>query len=701
MKKTFTKLLLVYLLAGALVVNSPPLFGSVAATSVETDITEDTVWAVANSPYEIRSDIKVNKGVTLTIERGVVVSFDENTALTVEGSLIAIGNSSSPITFTSNQPDPTRGQWTNIRFVGGGNETFILKFVNVTYAQNGIVIEGSGNALIEKSVVAYNALSGIHVIGQGNVVIKGNTIKLNGNGITTVGKNSSGVQIVGNYIVFNDEYGIYLSSSGADFCRIYNVTISSNYISRNRNGIYMFSNAETENDEAHIYNVTISSNFIAHSQYGMRLRTHGWYAGYIYDSTIFNNTVVFNTEGINIYSGSNWYSWISDVTISKNEILANEDGISLEAFRTPEPPYKNVPFDTIMVENVVSANNNTGINIKGDVRANLTRNSVSYNSYGIYITSADNLARKNDIYRNSLYGMYVMRAHPAVQAQVNAEDNFWGAATGPFHESLNPDGQGDRVNGDGENLDFYPFLDAPVGFINEPPVAKLTISETKVTLNQTVILDGSISKDDTRVMKYFFDFGDGENSGWVSIPVTNHKYVSPGLYNVSLIVMDEYGVKSNNTAVEMVRVTLSSLVVSVSADPIFVSSQGQVFIEVRVTAEESVGVENVSVQLTSDKGGNFDPQFGYTNLNGDFNSTFYAPEVSESISVEITVTVSKEGYESSSKQVSLLVVKAPSTGTSPDMSWIWPVGALAAIAVASVLAILKRRRRRRRFAKQK
>jgi len=700
MKKTLKKLLLAYLLVGLLTVGNLSFFGSAVATSVESDIVENTVWTMANSPYDIISDIEVNAGATLTIEPGVVVSFDDNATLIVEGSLIAVGNSSSRITFTSNQPNSTRGQWTSIRFVGGSSESFILKFADVTYAKNGIVIESLGNAVIEKSEVVNNSLSGIHVIGQGNVLFKENIIKLNGNGITTEGNTSSGIQIVGNTIVSNDENGIYLSSSGADVCRIYNVTISNNHISKNGNGIYMFSNARTENDEAHIYNVTISSNVISYSHYGVRLQTHGWYGGLIHDSTIFNNTIAFNDEGITIYSGSNWYSWISDVTISYNKVLANKDGISLDSFRKNKDPIKVGPFDTTIVENIVSANNNTGIGITGDVRANLTRNSVSYNSYGIYVTSEDNLARKNDIYSNPSYGMYVTNIG-TIKAQINAEDNFWGASNGPLHESLNPDGQGDRVNGDGVNLDFRPFLDAPQGYVNEAPVAKLGVSRTTVTVNQPISFDGLNSVDDLRVTRFFFDFGDGEDSGWLDRPIIRHSYASPGVYNVSLVVMDEFGVRSNNTAVEIVTVTFPVLVVSFFFDPIFVFSEGQVLVEIGVADEEDIGVKDVLVQLTSDKGGIFNPAFGYTDSNGDFNSTFTAPKVSVSTGVSITIAVSKEGYEIFSDSVDLSVLTAPSNGSSFDMSYVWPIATLAVIAGALVLVIVKRRKRRRRFTKRK
>ena len=59
------------------------------------------VWAMAKSPYIVRNDIRVPKGLVLKIEEGVIVRFAENCQLAVEGSLIARGTKGKPIIFTS------------------------------------------------------------------------------------------------------------------------------------------------------------------------------------------------------------------------------------------------------------------------------------------------------------------------------------------------------------------------------------------------------------------------------------------------------------------------------------------------------------------------------------------------------------------------------------------------------------------------
>ena len=49
-----------------------------AQTNVSGVISANTTWTKANSPYIVNSNLLINSGVTLTIDPGVVVKFDEN-----------------------------------------------------------------------------------------------------------------------------------------------------------------------------------------------------------------------------------------------------------------------------------------------------------------------------------------------------------------------------------------------------------------------------------------------------------------------------------------------------------------------------------------------------------------------------------------------------------------------------------------------
>ncbi|MFN7020646.1 MAG: immunoglobulin domain-containing protein [Phycisphaerales bacterium] len=70
--------------------------GSASATNVCGPISADTTWNLAGSPYTLTCDVRVLTGATLTIDPGVVVRFEHNTALVAEGGVVsAIGTSGS------------------------------------------------------------------------------------------------------------------------------------------------------------------------------------------------------------------------------------------------------------------------------------------------------------------------------------------------------------------------------------------------------------------------------------------------------------------------------------------------------------------------------------------------------------------------------------------------------------------------------
>ena len=456
---------------------------------------------------------------------------------------------------------------------------------NIVHNKYGVITESLGEVTIEKNEISGNSEIGIMIIGTSSILIKENLIEGSKNGIATDESSTthSGIIVVGNTILENSLNGVYLHSEG----HLYSVTFSSNIVLANGYvGITVCSRGfgagawPMGQGHGYIRNVVFSSNTVsANNGDGIYLYSYGngYYDSgysYIYDVTLCSNTLLENSgNGVILYSESagfgvpgsrSNYGNLSNIMFSSNTVLANnKNGVYLYSYGDTQGHLYNVTlpsnivsansengvlakardhlteFDLAMSNNTISSNHQKGIWIDGGINANLTRNSISYNTHGVfYSTSENNSARYNDVYGNS-YGINVTAG-----ATVNATYNYWGDASGPYHESLNVNGSGNPVNGNGTDLEFRPFLTTPIGEINERPVASLISDETLVTINQTVTFDASASTDDERIDYYFFDFGDGENSSWITSPVVVHNYTSRGIYNATITVMDDLGATS-------------------------------------------------------------------------------------------------------------------------------------------------------------
>lgn len=121
-----------------LTVPPPPPAGS---------ITVDTTWTAAGSPYIVSNNVTVVAGVTLTIEPGVTVLFDQGRGMTFNGRLRAEGTAEAPITFTRNVGATT---WSQLAFTAN-NTTSHIAHAHVSFF-SASAIEATGTALHLDSV---------------------------------------------------------------------------------------------------------------------------------------------------------------------------------------------------------------------------------------------------------------------------------------------------------------------------------------------------------------------------------------------------------------------------------------------------------------------------------------------------------------------------------------------------------------------
>jgi hypothetical protein len=340
-----------------------------------------------------------------------------------------------------------------------------------------------------------------------------------------------------------------------------------------------------------------------------------------------NNVITSNGNGLLITGQLNGTT--DDIT--QNEISSSQqNGILLEA--------DTLGNTDITGNNVTS--NNFGLFISANVSTYLTGNYILNNTVGIeYDGFANHQIYFNDIYDN---GQGVELA-PTYNGTVNAAQNYWGQASGPEHESLNPYGQGNSVGGNGTNLVFIPWLTHSFDFNDLLPTAVLWTDKLTVAPGQPVTFVGTDSQASGSVYQYFFDFNDGSNSGWTTLSLFNHSYSSTGTYVASLIVQDDFGNISAPAFTTITVANLPQLGASVTLGSSTVAYNGQTSVTVYVSAGGSAAAY-ANVTLLSAGGGSFSPQSGLTDANGYFTTNYIAPNVTETTNVRIIARASMSGY---------------------------------------------------------
>ena len=193
-----------------------------AATHVSGNITTDTTWTLAGSPYIVTGDVNVfhpdgKSVVTLTIDPGVEVRFETSTALYIGGdyndtwgwygALYARGTDTAPIIFTSSAAEPSPGNWKGIIFTKHTNVgATTLEHSVVEYAENCITLAPDGLTLRYNSI-RYGRNSGVYVEGY-NEVIECNTFFANVYGVLIESGWTPSARIHNNNFIASSYFGV-------------------------------------------------------------------------------------------------------------------------------------------------------------------------------------------------------------------------------------------------------------------------------------------------------------------------------------------------------------------------------------------------------------------------------------------------------------------------------------------------------------
>ncbi|MCK4614375.1 MAG: right-handed parallel beta-helix repeat-containing protein, partial [Thermoplasmata archaeon] len=264
------------------------------------------------------------------------------------------------------------------------------------------------------------------------------------------------------------------------------------------------------------HNCTIVSNTFTDNYYSVVLQ---------YSS---NNTLRWNTLSRNRYNGIKLEE-SHDNFISGNTIEENEDsGIKLLS-----------STGNTISECFINDNGEEGIYIdSGSYNTSILKCTISGNAEGIRIHESF----REEIYQihnctisgNIDWGIYVSWGDKVV----NATNNYWGDASGPYHSENNSDGMGDNVT---DMVIFEPWLTTPP---NQRPLASIiSIDPNPVNQGEIVTFTGH-GTDDGTIVKYSWRSSINKEIYNNTEYTFNYANLSVGVHIIYLKVQDNLGVWS-------------------------------------------------------------------------------------------------------------------------------------------------------------
>jgi len=408
-------------------------------------LSADETWS---GTVDLTGDVVVPEGVTLTLLPGTVIRFpalrDDRGAgidpsrveLNVQGSLIAVGTDTQPITLTSDAAVPATGDWTGIRV--SGNAT--LENVRIEY----------GNFGVHCLSRAPPAACTIRASRIGPTAGRGVFFDANGSGTHTF--------VLENTLIRNNaSQGVYVYANrlGTNV----NARINGNTINDNGAvGLYAYA-YNYANLVADISRNTIFSN----ATHGIHARATSYGRG---DITIDRNVVHDITGGNGIYLETSYAASSTRYTVSSNEVYNNATGIKAYNYRTTlalsltantahdnayngiETGFGSASTLVPVFDGNIAYNNNTGIRIGATAPVALPNHQLYANYYDLANTTANAVDATGAWWGVDTTNLLATGTHPRNMA--NLYDSFDDAALG--------------------TIDYAGWLTA----INEPPAPVLT-----------------------------------------------------------------------------------------------------------------------------------------------------------------------------------------------------------------------------------
>lgn len=164
---------------------------------------------------------------------------------------------------------------------------------------------------------------------------------------------------------------------------------------------------------------------------------------------------------------------------------------------------------------------------------------------------------------------------------------------------------------------------------NKAPIADFKIDLSKTKTYQNILFDASESYDpDGTIEGYYFDFGDGNNTGWINDSSIVYNYSQAGSYLSFVKVRDDRGAENLNSVEQEIRIKWS---------PTTPEIRNVIFYPENPVCNENVTISVDAFDLNSDS-----LEYIYTPESGTIigtgaNITWHAPEIPGKYKITIQV----------------------------------------------------------------
>jgi hypothetical protein len=297
-------------------------------TNVSGGIYSNTTWTLANSPYIVVDTIVIFPGVTLTIQPGVIVKFDNDIIIEArQSSIIAEGTSADSIIFTSSSLSPSMGIWGGLHL----NESTYSKFnhCHFSYADKAIYPDFmNGDTITCYNSTFVNNTIGIGWVYYATLLVDSCLFSNNSNGIKWA---TTWRAVVTNSSFLNNQNGIYnLENLTIRKCNFeFNTGIALSYAQDDSIVNCTFTNNDTALIEAYAgagIAYLVTDNIIENNNFGLII-----YDGSRITCNKICNNAMFNTKmqgTTNTILENNYWCSNDSATIA-NTIYDGYDNFSL------------------------------------------------------------------------------------------------------------------------------------------------------------------------------------------------------------------------------------------------------------------------------------------------------------------------------------------------------------------------------------